>query len=391
MPEMSRRAALRMFGGFSAAAALAACTRRDSKEPPLPPLPDKSGKVTVATWPLYIDQDVQTKRRPSVDAFTKRTGVTVDLQENLTDADAFVKDLRITAAAGDTPAWDVAVMPNRLVPRMAEAGLLERLHHDALPNFSAFAGAPFIGPAYDRGNRYSLAWQAGITGIGYDPNLTKRPINKIGDLFDPAFAGRVGLSSEMLDTMSLALLHLGIEPATASVKDARAARELLVGARPAIRSYYGSDAVQALARGDVALTMAWSSDIFQVQADNPELVFVVPDDGAILWSDDMVILKGAEHPTDAHLWMDNYYDPIAAAMVAERINYLSPVPSSRSVMLDRAAKLKDADERADLERIANSSLMFPTDQAFARCRRYPVLTEDDERTWGDLFQEAVTA
>lgn len=393
MAEISRREALRLFGGAVAMAPLmgAACTNRGKPEPRLSPLPPKAGKLSIATWPRYIDLDEETGRRPSVDAFTKETGITVDYQEVITDSESFARTVRASSEAGGPAPYDLAVISNRLVGQMAREGYLEPLHHDLLPNFDANAGRSFTGPTYDPSNRYSVAWQGGMTAIGYDPNLTKRPITSIADLFDPAFAGRVGLSAEMLDTMSLLLLLKGIDLEHATVADARAVATFLTSERRKIRAFYGSDAIDALARGEVALTLAWSSDLFQVQADNPELVFVVPDEGAVLWSDDMVILRRAEHPTDAHAWMNHYYHPVAAARVAERVTYVSPVPNSRAILLGEAVGIDDADERAEVERIANSALIYPTEQTMARLRRYPVLSEHEERAWNDLFQRAVSS
>jgi spermidine/putrescine transport system substrate-binding protein len=391
--DLSRREALRLFGTAAALApfGLAACTNRGTPEPALSPLPPKAGQLSIATWPRYIDLDEETGRRPSVDAFTKETGISVDYQEVITDSEAFARTVREAFAEGGPAQYDLAVISNRMVGRLAREGYLEPLHHDLLPNFAAHAGAAFREPTYDPKNRYAVAWQGGMTGLAYDPNLTKRPITSIADLFDDAFAGRVGLSAEMLDTMTLILLLQKVKPETATIADARAAKTFLAAERRKIRAFYGSDAIDALARGEVAITMAWSSDVFQVQADNPELVFVVPDEGGVLWSDDMVILRGAQHPTDAHAWMNHYYQPVPAARVAERVTYVSPVPDSRAVLLGEAVSIKDPDERAEAERIANSSLIYPTIDTLARLRRYPVLSEDEQRAWNDLFQEAMAS
>lgn len=393
MGEISRRDALRALGGLGAAAALAACTKRSTgtPEPPLSPLPAKAGRLSIATWPGYIDVNEATGRRPSIDAFTAQTQIVVDYREILEDAAAFAEQVRAWVESGEPPPYDIAVVPSWLVGRMARAGHLERLHHDALKNVDASIGPLFDGPSYDPGNRYSVAWQGGITALGYDPNLTGRAVDSLTDLFHPDFAGRVGLSSEMLDTMSLMLLHLGIDPERATVADAGKARDLLVKERRKIRAFYGSDAAEALARGELALAMTWSTDILHLQADNPELLFVVPREGAVVWSDDMVILRGAPHLADAHAWIDHYYRPKVAAQVAERITYVTPVPGARPAMLARAAEVKDADERAELERIANSALVFPTAEMQTRLHRYPVLSEDEDRAWNAAFQEAVDA
>lgn len=390
MREISRRAALRALAAGAAAGAVA-CTRgRPSVTPTLRPLPAKAGELAIATWPHYIDVDPATKRRPTVDAFTKETGIAVRYDEVLEDAERFVRDLGPALAAGTPPKWDLAVLPSWLVGRLAADGALEPLHHDALPSFASFAGPLFVNPSYDRGNRHSAAWLGGMTGIAYNPNLTLRPITSIADLFDPLFAGRVGLLSDMLDTMAFAMLSLGVTLERATVGDARRARDLLRKERSKIKAFYGTDHATALANGDLAITMAWSTDIFEAQAKNPDLIFVVPKEGGVVWSDDMVILRGAAHPTDAHAWIDHVYDPVFAGRIAAQVHYIPPTPLARRVMLGEAARLKDPEEKADAERAANTSLLFPTSEDQARLHRVPVLTEAEHRAWADLFEEVAS-
>lgn len=388
MREISRRAALRAMAGAAGVGAVACTTRGGGRTAPsLPPLPAKAGELAIATWPLYIDVDPATKQRPTVDEFTKTTGIKVRYDEVIGDAEAFIEEVRPALAAGTPPEWDIAVLPNWLVGRLARDGSLQPLHHDALPAFAASAGPLFKNPSYDPANRYSAAWQGGITGIAYNPRQTLREITSFADLFDPAFAGRVGLLSDMLDTMTLAMLSLGIEVERATVADARRARDLLREHRSAVKGFFGEDHATALAKGDLALTMAWSGDIFDAQTTNPDLQFVVPKEGGIIWSDDMVILRGAAHPTDAHAWINHVYNPVFAGRIAASVHYVSPVPLARQVMLADAERLKDPAEKADAERAANSSLLFPTADTTDRLHRYPVLSDGEHRAWSELFAE----
>jgi spermidine/putrescine transport system substrate-binding protein len=248
-------------------------------------------------------------------------------------------------------------------------------------------------PWYDPGNVYSIPWQAGIVGIGYNPKLTGREITTFDDLLDPAFAGRSGLFSEMIDTMSLALLSDGVKPEDATIEDVQAAQQKLLTAAQAgqFRAFYGNDYYDALAAGDLAITMAWSGDISQMQLyDNPDVKFVIPSDGGMLFVDNMVLPNLSQHPADAYKMMDYWYTLEAAVPLTEYIGYFSPVKGvQEAIRADAAQAAADGKPiKADrLNQVANDS--FPTPEELQNVYNYKQLTEDEERQWNDLFNQVV--
>jgi spermidine/putrescine transport system substrate-binding protein len=238
-----------------------------------------------------------------------------------------------------------------------------------------------------------MAWQSGITGIGYNPTLTGRPITTFDDLLDPEFAGRVGLFSEMRDTMSLALLSLGIEPEDATVDQATQAKDKLLAAAQAgqFRNFYGNDYYDELANGNLALTVAWSGDVSQMKLyDNPDIEFVVPDTGGMLWIDNMAIPNKAAHPLDAHMMMNFWYDIENAVPLTEYVGYFSPVTGVTERVLEDAdtAQAEGDQEWADALRVI-SATANPTDEVLAQVHNYRKLTEEEEAQWNDLFNEVV--
>lgn len=388
--SITRRELLRLSAVAGAAGLLASCGVSAPKKTraSVAPLPPKTGALSVANWPLYIDADVKTKGHPTVEQFQRETGTAVRYKEAIDDTETFFGTLREPLAAGKPTGWDIAVLSDWILARMIRLDYVEPLHLDAIPNFTANAAAAYKNPSYDPGSAHSIPWQAGITGIAYNPKLTGRAIDSVADLFDPAFRGKVGMFSEMLDSMCLTLLLLGVEPARATQADAKAARDKIAAQRKAgiVRNFYGQEYGDALANGDLALTIAWSGDIFQLQESNPELRFVVPKEGGILWTDTMIIPKGAANIAEAHAWMNFYYRPEIAARVTESVQYVSTVPASRAIIL-ADAEARPA-ERAALQRLANSDLLYPDDASLARLHRYPGLSEDDEKAWNQMFQEA---
>ena len=296
--------------------------------PPVEPPPTPTGQVVFGNWPIYIDINEDTGGHPTLDAFTQQTGIQVSYQEDINDNTEFFGKIQPDLAAGRSTGYDVIVPSDWMVAKMIRLGYLEPLDKSLLPNFQANAQDIFLNPWYDPGNQYSIPWQAGLVGIGYNPKLTGRDITSFNDLLDPAFAGRVGMFSEMIDTMSMTLLSLGVHPQDATLADVQAAQQKLLDAAQSgqFRSFYGNDYYDALASGDVALTMAWSGDISQMQLyDNPDVKFVVPQEGGLMFVDNMVIPNGAEHPGDAYALMDYWYTLDAAVPLTEYIGYYSPV------------------------------------------------------------------
>ncbi|HEU5325244.1 MAG TPA: spermidine/putrescine ABC transporter substrate-binding protein [Candidatus Limnocylindria bacterium] len=352
-----------------------------------------AGTLDFANWPAYIDIDEETGEYPTLAKFTDETGIQVAYTEDINDNEEFFGKIQPDLSAGNSTGYDLIVMTDWMIEKMIRLGYLEELDHSKLGNFDANALDLYKDPWYDPGNVHSIAWQSGITGIGYNPTLTGRPITKFDDLLDPEFAGRVGLFSEMRDTMSLTLLSLGIDPETATVEDATRAKDKLLEAAQAgqFRNFYGNDYYDELANGNLALTVAWSGDVSQMKLyDNPDVEFVVPADGGMLWIDNMAIPKAAAHPLDAHMMMDFWYDPANAVPLTEYVGYFSPVKGVTEKVLEDAdaAEAEGDTEWADALRVI-SATANPTDEVLSQVHNYKKLSEDEEAQWNDLFNEVV--
>jgi spermidine/putrescine transport system substrate-binding protein len=359
---------------------------------PATPQPTIAGQVSWANWPLYIDIDDETGDYPTLVNFTDQTGIEVAYHEDIGDNSDFFGVIQPDLAANRPIGYDIITPSDWMVARLIRLGYLQPLDKSLLPNFTANAQDLFLDPWYDPGNVYSVPWQSGIVGIAYNPTLTGREITKFDDLFDPAFKGEVGMFSEMIDTMSMTLLSLGVHPEDASMADVQAAHDKLLAAAQAgqFQDFYDNGYYDVLARGDLALTMAWSGDISQMQLyDNPEVKFVIPETGGLLFVDNMVLPKVIDHPADAYKLMDYWYTLDAAVPLTEYIGYYSPVVGVRErVLADSEAARPDDPEWADqLLQIAHDS--FPDPEQLTNVFNYKQLTEDEERQWNDLFGEVV--
>jgi spermidine/putrescine transport system substrate-binding protein len=404
-PRLSRRSLLQLGGLGAAASALAACGVSASSGKNAAPTnasqsssaskaaqgfwdqQKKTGQLDFANWPLYIDVNPKNKNdHPSIDLFTKQTGIHVKYSEVIQDDDTFFGKIQPELSAGQSTGYDLMVITNgTYLDKLKELGYLIALDQKRMTNFYKYASPLVKSPSYDPGNRYTMAWQSGMTGIGYDPRRTGRPITSWADLMDPKFKGKIGMFGDTQDMPNSALLAVGVKPETSTQADWKKAVAWLKKQQPLVRKYYQQDYIDPLSKGDIWVSMAWSGDIFQANASGANLKFVVPKEGGVLWTDNMCIPKGAQHPVDAMTYMDFVYQPKIAAMLAEYINYITPVSAAQQVIKQDAQQAKGSD-KATLEQLANSPLIFPNKADFGRLHRYRVLTPAEQSVWNSLFE-----
>jgi spermidine/putrescine transport system substrate-binding protein len=345
-----------------------------------------TGTFTFANWPYYIDRR-QGNVHPSLDAFTSATSIDVVYKRPIRGNASFLEQIRPKLEAGEPSPFDLIVMTNgpELATLIREGWLLP-LAHDLLPNFEAHAAQFVRDPPFDPGNRFTAAWQSGLTGLAYRPEAVEalgRTPRSVQDLWDPALKGRVGMMDDLLDLGSVALLSIGVDPPSSTPADwTNASLRLLDQQQQGIvRDYYDQRYVGALRRGDVWLCQAWSGDVFQLNATGfPAFRFVVPDEGAVLWTDNMMIPANAQHPLDALTYMDFVYRPEIAARIADWVWYISPVPAAEEIVR------RELDDPV----VADSPLVFPRDRALGATAGftsyYAFKSELEEQEWDRLFE-----
>jgi spermidine/putrescine transport system substrate-binding protein len=345
-----------------------------------------TGRLDFENNPLYIDVGKGTDH-PSLDLFSKQTGIAVNYDEGIQDDDTYFGKVQPVLAAGQGIGADLIVVTNGVfLDKYVELDYLVPLDQNAMSNFYRYASPLDIDPSFDRGNVYTMSWQSGITGIAYNPKYVKDPVTSWSALQDRAYRGRIGMFANIDDTPNSALCAIGVNPETSTRSDWRKAADWLRAQRPLVRKYYQQDYVAPLANGDLWLSLAWSGDIFQANASGADLRFVIPKEGAPLWTSNMCIPAHAQHPRDAMTYMDWVYQPRIAAMLAEYINYITPVPDAAAVIRADAAKASTGDERKQLTEVADSPLVFPDPADYSRLHRYRVLSGAEEQVWNDLFE-----
>jgi spermidine/putrescine transport system substrate-binding protein len=401
--RITRRSALQGAGAASLAAFLAACGI-GSKPATVAHTnwvwdkATKAGVLDFASWALYMDTlEVNGKTTyPTLEQFFKETGIKVTYSEPILDNNSYFAKVAPLLAQGKSIGHDIIVVTNGiyLTYYMLKNWLTE-LDPTKLPNFAQYASPRVQARAFDTGNKFTIPWQSGFTGIGYNPKLTGREITSFNDLFDPKFKGKVGMFSESQDLGNLTLLGMGIKPENSTPGDWQKAADKLKQQRDSgiVRKFYDQTYITALKTGETALSMAWSGDIFQanLSAGNKDLKFVIPQEGGVIWTDNMCIPVGAEHPLDAITYMNWVYQPRIAATLAESIEYITPVPSAQTFIAQDAAAATNAKDKAALLELSQDPAIFPPQNVLANTAYYRVLDPIETTVWLDIFNAVILA
>jgi spermidine/putrescine transport system substrate-binding protein len=349
----------------------------------------KTSEMNWAQWPLYIDVGKNKSDHPSIDQFTAKTGIKVNYSEVIQDDSTFFAKVQPSLSAGQYSGYDVATITNGIyLDKFRELGLLVPLDHDYLKNFEKYAGAAYKKASYDVGNVYSVPWQSGITGIAYNAAKVPKPLASYFDLFDPALKGKVGMFGDNEDLPNAALVAMFGDPQKTGPTQWKQAAAKLNSQRKAgiVRKYYDQGYIDDLSKGNIWACQAWSGDIFQALASGAkDLKFVIPKEGAVLWTDNLVILKGVKNPVSSMMVMDFFYAPKIAAEVAEYVNYITPVPAAQAVVRQQAQAASGKDKAA-LQLLARSPLVFPTAADYSKLYRYRTLTNSELENWDNIFE-----
>jgi spermidine/putrescine transport system substrate-binding protein len=309
-----------------------------------------------ANWPLYIDQ--KGKKRPTLDEFTAQTGVSVKYIEEVNDNEEWFGKYQAQLSQGQDIGRDLTVLTDWMAARMVRLGYVQKKDKSAIPN-EANLVSTLQHPTWDPNRDYSLPWQSGFTGIGYNAKETE-PVTTIEQLLtDPKLKGKVTCLTEMPDCMGLIMQSNGDDP----TKVDPAAFDKAIGTLQdavdsgQIRRFTGNDYGDDLSSGNVAAAMVWSGDIVQLQLDNPDLEFVIPEAGGMIFTDNMLIPTGGDVFT-ASTYMNFVYDPKVAAEIEAWVNYISPVEGAKEELLK-----SDPD-------IANNPLIFPSEEMMSQVKAF---------------------
>ncbi|HET7426002.1 MAG TPA: spermidine/putrescine ABC transporter substrate-binding protein [Gemmatimonadales bacterium] len=333
-----------------------------------------SGKtLRISNWPLYIDKQ-------TVPDFEKATGIKTEYTEDINDNAEFFAKIDEPLKRNQSIDREIIVLTDWMAGRLIQLGYVAPLDDAKFPNrVNVVDNVKDV--SFDPGRKYSVPWLSGMTGIGYNPKKTKRELTSIADIFDPKFKGQVTMLTEMRDSIGLVMLGDGKDPAKATLADAKAAAAKIKKAREngQIRKFTGNDYAEDLAAGNITAAIAWSGDIQGLAADNPDLKWIAPKEGAMLFSDNMMIPKTDDRQDLAMAWINYVYDPKHSAQIVAGAPYLSAVKGAGAELAKIAPDL------------ASSPLVNPPDELRARLHVFKALSDAEDTEFNRIFQDAIGA
>jgi spermidine/putrescine transport system substrate-binding protein len=387
MADVDRRTMLKGVGGGAAALGISAfmLTRFDTGDQTQDPselkATDRSAKdksLVFSNWPEYIDED-DGDYVSTLTQFEKQTGISVRYTADVNDNNEFFAKVKNQLGSGTSCKRDLFALTDWMAARMIQVGWIQKLDASKVPNLHANIIDSLRSPEWDPKREYSAPWQSGLTGIAYNKS-------KVGEIksFEELLTrkdlrGRISLLSEMRDTMGFLVMIGGGDPENFTDDQWQDAVDLLKKTRSdgQVRSFTGNEYVQDLASGNILACEAWSGDIANAGDDN--LVWVPPEEGIMIWADNMLVPNLATHQDNAEKWIDYYYEPEVAAKLAAYNGYICPVKGAQEAM-----------EKVDPDQVDNE-LIFPTDKTLSQTHRFMALDEATMRTYEGDYADVTGA
>jgi spermidine/putrescine transport system substrate-binding protein len=329
-----------------------------------------------ANWPLYIDE-----KRSALTKFQDKYGTKVKYVEEINDNDQFFGKVRQQYDQGNSGGRDIHVVTDWMADRMIRLGYVQKFDKSTMPNADANLIERLKSPPFDPNREFSMPWQSGMTGIIYRKDKVKRTPKSIDDLFDPAYKGKVTFLTEMRDSVGVVTAWQGADPEKASLDEYLKAVDKLQEEVDSgqIRGFTGNEYLKDLPKGDSWVILGWSGDAVQLKADNPNIDFVLPESGGMLWTDNMQIPVGAPEPYTAEKFIDFIYQPEIEAPIEAYVNYICPVNGTKEVL----AKTDKA--------LAENPLIFPDAAFLDETHIFRGLKPAEETKLNDAFQKLIGA
>lgn len=282
--------------------------------------------VNVFNWSDYIAPD-------TIERFTAATGITVNY--DVFDSNDTLEARMLAGSSG----FDVVVPTSDFMQRQIAAGVYQPLNKDLLPNLVHMDPQLMqLAAAFDPGNEHSVIYMWGTTGLGYNAAAVAERLGEGAEvdswslIFDPEKAALfqdcgIAWLDAPTEMFPAAMRYLGLDPTSTDEADFNAAAELLNGVRPTVRYFHSSQYISDLANGEICLAVGWSGDVLQAaeRADEAgsgiEVGYAIPDEGAHLWFDMLVIPADAPNPEAAHAFINFLMEPQIAADITNYVMF----------------------------------------------------------------------
>ncbi|AWZ48581.1 spermidine/putrescine ABC transporter substrate-binding protein [Clostridiaceae bacterium 14S0207] len=279
---------------------------------------DNRVKLKVYNWGDYIDKSL-------LKEFENKYNIKVIYGEYATNEEMFVK---LRNSPGQ---YDVVVPSDYMITKMIKEGLLEKLDFKNIPNYKdidpQLKNLPF-----DPKNEYSVPYMWGTLGIVYNTGLIKDNIKGWKDLWNPKYKDQILMVDSQRDSVGVALKMLGYSMNTTNLKELEKAKNALIKQKDLVHAYVGDEVKDQMVEEEAAMAVVWSGDAMTIKETNPKLKYVIPEEGANLWFDNLVIPKGTKHKKEAELFINFMTGAEASKKNVEYIGYSTPNLKAKAML-----------------------------------------------------------
>jgi spermidine/putrescine transport system substrate-binding protein len=377
--SLTRRNVLTGAGIGAAALSLAACSTGGAAPGPTAAV-DKSStdkNIKWDNWAAYLDEDKDGKTHPTLDAFEKKSGISVKYDVAVDDNNTYYGKVKDQLALGQDIGADLVCLTDWMVSRLINFGYVQNFDLSKIPNAKNLT--PSLQKVdFDPGRKKSLPWQGGFTGICWNKDKVPGGLKSIDDLWDKSLKGRVGVLSEMRDTTGMIMMQAGVD-VSSRWADSKFENAIDVFRKQVsdgqIRNIKGNAYLEDLKSEDTLAAICWSGDITTLNGEaGDKWQFAIPEAGGLLWNDNFVIPIGSHKKSASEELINYYYQPEVAAEVAAWVNYITPVVGAKEAM------------QAIDPTVADNQLIFPDEKTLSSTKVFRTLTGAEESKFGAAFQ-----
>ena len=262
--------------------------------------------------------------------------------------------------------YDVILVSDALMPRMIKNNLVQELNKDNIPNISQM-DEDYLNLDIDPGNKYSVPYMFGTVGLIYNKDVVKEDVDSWDILWDEKYKNRIFMFDTYRDTLGAALKKLGYSLNSENPKEIEEAKELLLEQRKLVDPIYGVDnGTTMIPAGESDINMIWSGEGLNLQDENPNLVYVVPKEGANFWIDSLCIPSNAKNVSGAEKFINFVSDKESALRIADEIGYTTPNKEARK---EQPASVR------------NNPNAYMTEEIMSRCEIYTDLPMDVKKMY----------
>lgn len=274
-----------------------------------------SKELNIYNWSDYIAED-------TIPNFEKEFGVKVNY-DTYEDNEAMLAKLQAGATG-----YDLIVPTGYMVEIMLKQNMLAPINHENIPNLKGVS-KELANPPYDLGRKYTVPWQWGTTGFGYNSKKVTGKVDSWDLLWSPKYKGKITMLDDMRSVISVALKKLGYSLNSTSEKELMEAKKLLMGQKPLLKAYISAPVKSLLISGEVWLSHLWVGDVLMAKEENDALKYCIPKEGCEIWDDNLAIPKTAPHKYTAEVWMNYCLRPEVSAAVSNFVHYATPVETAK--------------------------------------------------------------